>query len=255
MSPLMVRWKCLCSYDGTDYSGWQSQVTGRAVQDVVEKALAKVLGFQTRIHGSGRADAGVHAKGQVFHCDGPWKYGGDALRKALATHLPSDVQVLEVKKASSSFHARASATGKRYVYRACEGRALPMEMRYRSSLSTCKLDLEAMKKASKVLIGTHDFTSFGASLGRPTGENPVKNLWRLDVRRVGQQLGLTVEGSGFLYKMVRSLCGALFDVGRGRFTAKQIKEILESRERTSLVITAPPQGLCLEKVFYRKSSS
>ena len=255
MSSLGTRWKCLCAYDGTDYAGWQSQVTGRAIQDVIETALKGVLGCKTRIHGSGRTDAGVHAKGQVFHCDASWNHGGEALRKALTTHLPSDVQILEIKKASSSFHARISAKGKRYVYLAAEGKALPMEARYRSSLSPSRRDLEAMQEAAGSLIGEHDFTSFGASCGPPSDENPVKDLWTLDVRRLGKRLGFTVEGSGFLYKMVRSLCGALLDVGRGRLMVHQIKKILESRERTSLVVTAPPHGLCLEKVFYRKRRS
>ena len=84
-----MRWKCVCAYDGTDYAGWQSQVTGRAIQDVIEQALGEILGHKTRIHGSGRTDAGVHAKGQVFHFDDTWKHGGEALRKAFATALPS----------------------------------------------------------------------------------------------------------------------------------------------------------------------
>ena len=250
-----MRWKCVCAYDGTDYAGWQSQVTGRAIQDVIEQALGEILGHKTRIHGSGRTDAGVHAKGQVFHFDDTWKHGGEALRKAFATALPSDVQILEVKKARSSFHARISAQGKRYVYRAFEGRALPMEARCRTSLHGSRLDLDAMRMAARSLIGQHDFTSFGASRGYPCDDDPVKNLGCLNVTRSGRRLGVTVEGSGFLYKMVRSLCGALFDVGRGRLKVSQVQEILKSCERTALVVTAPPQGLCLEKVFYRRRLS
>ena len=252
MSADVSRWKCVCSYDGTDYAGWQSQVTGRAIQDVIEKALSDAVGCKTRIHGSGRTDAGVHAKGQVFHFDAPWAHGGEALRKAMASGLPTDIQVLTTKKALLSFHARISARGKRYVYRAFEGQTPPMETRYRSSLPSFRLDLEMMRTAADSLVGEHDFTSFGASHGYPCEENPVKTLWLLKVSRSGKRLEVVAEGSGFLYKMVRSLCGALFDVGRGKLQIPQLRKILERRERTSLVVTAPAHGLCLEKVYFRR---
>jgi tRNA pseudouridine38-40 synthase len=252
MSSDLSRWKCVCAYDGTDYAGWQSQVTGRAIQDVIEKALSDAVGRKTRIHGSGRTDAGVHAKGQVFHFDVPWIYGGEALRKAMMPGLPKDIQVSTAKKVASSFHARISAKGKRYVYHAFEGQAPPMETRYRSSLPTRSLDLKKMQVAADSLLGEHDFTSFGASHGYPCEENPVKTIWLLEVSRIGKRLKVAVEGSGFLYKMVRSLCGALFDVGRGRLSVSQLGEILDQRERTSLVVTAPSHGLCLEKVFFRR---
>ena len=255
MSSTPTRWKCVCGYDGTAYTGWQSQITGRAIQNVIEEALGKILGRKTRIHGSGRTDAGVHAKGQVFHFDDMWKHGGEALRKALAAGLPSDVKIMDAKEAPISFHARISARGRRYVYRAFEGRAFPMEARYRASLPSYRLNLEAMQAAARSLVGEHDFTSFGASRGYPCDDDPVRNLWRLDVRRSGRRLGIVVEGSGFLYKMVRSLCGALFDVGRGRLEVPQVEEILKGCERTALVVTLPPQGLCLEKVFYRRRCS
>ena len=252
MNPQVRRWKCVCAYDGTDYSGWQSQVSGNAIQDLIEGALEETLGNPSRIHGSGRTDAGVHAKGQVFHFDASWKHGGESLRKALCTRLPQDIRVLDARACPSSFHARISAKGKRYMYRAIEGSASPMEFRYWASLPVRRLDLDAMRMAATVLVGERDFSSFSASSGDSCDENPVKNLWQLDVRRTGKRLKIQVEGSGFLYKMVRSLCGALFDVGRGRLEVHQVKEILDAKKRTSLVVTAAPQGLCLEKVFYRK---
>lgn len=255
MNPQVRRWRCVCAYDGTDYAGWQSQVTGNAIQDLIECALEETLGEPTRIHGSGRTDAGVHAMGQVFHFDGSWKHGGESLRKALCTRLPQDVRILHARESVSSFHARISAKGKRYLYRAIEGSTSPMEFRYWSSLPVCRLDLDAMRRAAAVLVGERDYSSFSVSPGYPCDENPVKNLWQLDVRRTGKRLKIKVEGSGFLYKMVRSLCGALFDVGRGRLEVCQVKEILEAKKRTSLVVTAAPQGLCLEKVFYRKVKS
>jgi len=230
-------------------------MSGRAVQDVIEQALGGILGRKTRIHGSGRTDAGVHARGQVFHFDDMWKHGGEALHKAFSAGLPDDVQILEAKEAPSSFHARVSARGKRYVYRAFEGKALPMEVRYRASLPSFRLNLGAMQEAARSLVGEHDFTSFGASRGYPCDDDPVRNLWRLDVRRSGRRLDVVVEGNGFLYKMVRSLCGALFDVGRGRLNVPQVKEILKSCERTALIVTSPAQGLCLDKVFYRRRCS
>ena len=249
------RWRCLCAYDGTNYLGWQLQSNGESVQGVLALALEKTLGEKARTMGAGRTDAGVHAKGQVFHFDSAWRHGGDNLLKALRTRLPEDVQVREVRQVREGFHALRSSCGKRYEYRATEGWAFPQEARFVHSLENRRFDLDAMRSAALHLVGRHDFSAFSVSRGFDDGESPVKELWRLNIGKSGPRIKITAEGGGFLYKMVRRIAGALFDVGIGKLAPDDIRKILISRKRTELIITAPARGLTLAKVFYRKPRS
>ncbi len=246
------RWRCLCSYDGTNYCGWQKQPKGQSVQGCIEQALQKTFTKKTKTIGAGRTDAGVHALGQVFHFDAAWRHGADNLLKALRVRLPEDILPLELVEVPSSFHALCSARGKYYVYRAVEGHALPMEMRYVHSLKNRTLDVTSMRKGADHLVGRHDFSSFAASRGSGEEESPIKELWRLEVVRSGRCVKIKALGGGFLYKMVRSIVGALFDVGIGKLEPDDIRDLLESRKRTRIVKTAPARGLCLGKVYYRR---
>jgi len=246
----MSRWRCVCSYDGTDFTGWQSQPTRDAVQDVIEARLEKVFKTPVRIHGSGRTDAGVHALAQVFHFEQDWEHPAENLRKALNVGIPATVRIKSLRKAKDDFHARYSATGKRYIYQIKQGEATPFETRFVSAIPY-PVDWDMVNEAGKCLLGTHDFSAFKALTGSETGmENPVKDFRMFEVRERGKSVRLTFEGSGFMYKMVRSLVGTLLRVGRGRITPDDFREILESKVRNKHVITAPPQGLFLEKVFY-----
>lgn len=242
------RWKCVCAYDGTSFAGWQSQSGGTAVQDVIEARLTEILKMPVRIHGSGRTDAGVHARGQVFHFDAVWTHGSGALLAALRGGLPASIQVKSAKKVSDDFHARFQAKGKRYNYFIRLGDTDPFQRPYRWCVFR-SLDVNAMERAAKRLCGRHDFRAFTA-LNGPAKDNTVRNLRVLSVVQRGKELRITAEGEGFLYKMVRSLVGVLVAVGEGRLQVAQVSEILESRRRTGLVPTAPPQGLCLMHVFY-----
>lgn len=244
------RWRATVAYDGTDFTGWQSQRTDDAVQDHLERRLAAIAGTAVRIHGAGRTDAGVHALGQVCHFDLAWAHPAAHLLRALRSGLPAGISVRTVRPAPADFHARYSATGKRYRYQLYQGYASPLEARYTWSLGERPLDIEAMRAAASHLVGKHDFSAFAANRRDASRENPVKELRRLDLRARGRRLVLTTEGSGYLYKMVRSLVGCLVDVGRGKLTPADVARILASRERTALVVTAPPEGLCLVKVFY-----
>lgn len=246
------RWRCLCSYDGTNYRGWQKQPKGQSVQGCIEQALQQTFTQKIKTIGAGRTDAGVHALGQVFHFDAAWRHGSDKLLKALRVRLPEDILPLELVEIPSSFHALCSARGKYYVYRAVEGYALPMEMRYVHSLNNRTLNVASMRKGAVHLVGRHDFSSFAASRGRGEVESPIKELWRLEVVRSGKCIKIKALGGGFLYKMVRSIAGALFDVGIGKLEPDDIRDLLESRKRTRIVKTAPARGLCLEKVYYRR---
>ena len=244
----LSRWKCICAYDGTGFEGWQSQVGGNAVQDVIEARLAVIFKSPIRIHGSGRTDAGVHANGQVFHFDAEWRHAPEKMLPAFRTGLPPTVQIKSVRRAAADFHSRFHATGKRYVYHLHMGDADPFTKPWSWTVFR-PLDFAAMEAVAAELRGTHDFRSFAASNGQER-EDTVRELRRLDIVRHGRRVRITAESTGFLYKMVRSLVGAMVAAGEGRLTAPQVREILASKRRTAVVFTAPPQGLFLDKVFY-----
>ena len=213
-----MRWKCICAYDGTDFDGWQRQPSGRAVQNYLEAALTQVFDRALQIQGSGRTDAGVHARGQCFHFDADWAHAPEKLIRALHSILPSSIRIHSVRPIGEDFHARFSVKGKRYIYRYYLGRADPVDDRYVWACRDLPLDLAAMQAAAEVLTGTHDFTAYSASHGKDSDPNPVKTVTRLALRRKGKHLRLDAEGSGFLYRMVRSFAGALYAVGRGRLS-------------------------------------
>jgi len=248
-APSVLRWKGVCAYDGTDFEGWQSQPRGNTVQDILEARLSVILKRPIRIQGSARTDSGVHARQQVFHFDSAWKHSPDALFRALMSELPDGIHLTNLSKAKKDFHALHSVTGKRYVYKIFEGRANPFEARFCWSVRWPSLDVEKMQAAAEPLLGTHDFTAFSATGGSP-GDNPLKELRRLEIRKRGPRLAFTLEGSGFLYKMARRLVGALYNVGLGRLESEKIKTLLANRRRELIILTAPAKGLCLQRVFY-----
>lgn len=246
-----MRFKGTVAYDGTDLEGWQSQTNGNTVQDILESRLAFLLEKPTRIFGSGRTDSGVHARGQVFHFDSEWSHPVEQLLRGFQSNVPETIQVSRIEEVPETFNARSSATGKRYMYHVYEGYASPFETRYCWSLGNRrKLDCEAMRAGAVSLLGRHDFTAFAGTHAKNLDPNPVKTLWRLEVERDGPRVRVITEGSGYMYKMVRSLVGALVHVGLGKLSANSIREILESRVRTARVITAPARGLFLDEVFY-----
>jgi tRNA pseudouridine38-40 synthase len=252
----MRRWKCVCAYDGGGFSGWQSQLGKDAVQDALEERLLAVTGVRTRIHGSGRTDAGVHAIGQVFHFDAEWPHGPRKLAAALRHRLPRTIQIVSVRLAPRAFHARFSATGKVYEYRIRLGDADPFTRPYCWPVLK-PLDLAAMRAAARVLEGLHDFKAFAASHGADPAEGAgtTRELRRLEIRARGRDLTVVAEADGFLYKMVRSLVGSLVAAGEGKLTPAEIGRILKSRVRTAQVQTAPPQGLFLRRVRYGRAAN
>jgi tRNA pseudouridine38-40 synthase len=242
------RWKCICAYDGTGLAGWQSQVRGKAIQDIIEARLAAIMKTPVRIHGSGRTDAGVHARGQVFHFDAVWPHGEQKLLMALRNGLPASIQIKSARPAKADFHARFDATGKRYDYFVHVGDADPFT-RPCTWVVYRPLDVEAMRAAAQRLCGKHDFRAFTA-LNGPEKDDTVRTLRQLAVVKRGAQIRITAIGDGFLYKMVRSLAGVLVSVGEGRLNPAEVERILKSRQRTEIVQTAPAQGLFLTRVFY-----
>ncbi len=218
------------------------------MQDVIEKCLARILKQPVRIHGSSRTDAGVHARRFVFHFNAEWRHSTGALLAALRTGLPPAVLVYAARRAPAGFHARFSATGKRYVYYLYEGIPLPFDARYcvacPAGLNAC-----AMMSAAARLTGCRDFAAYSAESGEAK-ENTVRDLRRLEVVRRGRRVRIIAEADGFLYKMARSLAGALIRVGEGKLSASRAVELLETGLRTHEIPTAPARGLFLERVFY-----
>jgi len=247
-SQQLPRWKCVVAYDGGAFDGWQSQPSGNAIQDVIERRLRAVLKTDLRIHGSGRTDAGVHALGQVFHFDAAWAHGAEKLRLALRAGLPGSIQLKSVRRATADFHARFSARGKMYRYEIFLGEADPFATRYCWSLER-ELDWRAIGEVAAVLRGKHDFKAFAAE-GGTERETTVRDLSRLEIVRRGRRVRLVFEADGFLYKMVRSLTGTLVNVGLGKLAPHDVAALLQTARRTPQVQTAPPHGLFLVKVFY-----
>lgn len=247
---VLPRWKVVCAYDGSPFPGWQSQVGGQTIQDTIEGRLQAIFKRAVRIHGSGRTDAGVHALGQVFHFDAEWKHGAGKLRTSLRVGLPGAIQIKSVRSVPAAFHARFSATGKVYAYHLHLGDADPFTRPYVWVLDRPRPpDFVAMEAVAAVLRGRHDFAAFSAFNGEER-EDTVRDLRRLEIRRKGRRVTIVFEADGFLYKMVRSLMGALVAAGEGKLTAARAAQLIDGGKRSAEIQTAPPQGLFLKKVLY-----
>lgn len=241
--------KLLIEYEGTDFHGWQKQPDQRTVQGVIEEVLEKLLGHRVRLIGASRTDSGVHALGQVANFKTTSKFPVLELKRALNALLPEDVAVLEVKEVPLDFHARFWAKSKVYEYKIFQRETRsPFVRRHYWHLPE-ELDLERMEKCCRLILGAHDFSSF--RLSGSDSKNPVREMLKAEVqRRTSQELVFVFEATGFLRGMVRSLVGTLVDVGRGKLTPEQFKEILYARDRSKASPTAPPQGLYLVEVKY-----
>lgn len=245
----MKRMKCIVSYDGTGFAGYQVQPGKRTVQSVIEEALRKLhKGSQVKITASGRTDAGVHAKGQVFHFDTPLEIPVEKWNIALNALLPADVAVTRTEWTSNTFHARFDASGKEYRY-FIQRKAMrdPFQRSY-AALYPYTLDITAINKAIPHLIGEYDFTSFCSA--KTEVEDKVRKIYSIDLMEDGDLLIFSFKGNGFLYNMVRILTGTLLAVGNGQIQADIIPDILAAKDRTKAGKTAPPQGLYLWEVFY-----
>ena len=243
-----MRWKCGCSYDGTDYAGWQSQSGGGSVQNAICEALAEIFKTGVEIYGSGRTDAGVHAMEQVFHFDFDWPHGPAAMLRAMRTRLPEQISPLYVELVEDDFHARFSARSKLYQYRLFEGNPSPIDYRYCWPVRE-NLDLQAMASAIPLFKGKLDFAAFAANRGVEY-ESTTSHLMRAEIGMDAQFMLIRFEADGFMYKMVRSLVGTLVNVGSGRISKGDVAELLGSGKRSPFVFAAPAKGLFLEKVYY-----
>jgi tRNA pseudouridine38-40 synthase len=241
--------RLILEYDGTDFHGWQKQPGLRTVQGIVEGAISRISGEKPKLIGSGRTDAGVHAREQVANFLTEASLACGEWLKALNANLPPDVAVLRADSAPKEFHARHSAVGRVYEYRVFRREVRsPLDLRFSWHVPR-PLDLSAIRKASVLLCGVHDFTSFTAS-GSETQHRRV-DLRRLSICSSKGFLLFTLEASHFLWRMVRNIVGLLIEVGLGRIHPGKTSQFLGARDRRSVPSSpAPPQGLCLIKVQY-----
>jgi tRNA pseudouridine38-40 synthase len=234
-------------YDGTEYLGFQLQAEGRTIQGEVERALAEVTRKETRIVGAGRTDAGVHALGQVISFVPQWKHSLPELQRAMNAVLPEDIVVHEMAWVADDFHPRFSAVSREYRY-AIWNQPFRSPLARRFAYHYLKpLNVEAMDKAARCLVGSHDFASFGRS---PQGENTVRQIYQAECTRQDQLIHFDIVANAFLYRMVRNIVGTLLLVGIGKFCPKGFEEILQAEDRRRAGPTAPAHGLCLMRVNY-----
>lgn len=245
----MQNYKLTLAYDGTRYRGWQKQGnTAQTVQGKLEALLTRALGQDIEIAGSGRTDAGVHARRQVCSFRAETDKPCAEILALLREYLPEDIGALSLKKAPERFHARLSAVRKTYVYRVWNS-AVPcvFERKY-VYVEPRPLDLDAMRCAAAQLCGRHEFSAF--STGKKTGRAATRTVESIAIERCDEEVRFTFTGDGFLYNMVRILTGTLLEVGLGERSPDDMTAILASHSRANAGFTAPAQGLFLWDVTY-----
>lgn len=245
----MPNFRMTLSYDGTRYNGWQRQGnTPDTIQGRLETVLSDLLAQPVEVAGSGRTDAGVHARMQTASFRAKTDLPASELLHRLRARLPGDIGVLTLEETAPRFHARLSCRGKTYVYRIWNSETPNVfERRYVYALPQ-PLDTAAMQCAAALLCGTHDYTSFCAN--RRMKKSAVRTVTAITVERLGDEVRLTFSGDGFLYHMVRILTGTLLEVGLGQRDAGTMPDILAARDRSAAGPTAPARGLILWETRY-----
>jgi tRNA pseudouridine38-40 synthase len=245
----MPRYRLTLEYDGGPYVGFQAQANGPTIQDTLEAAIAAFCGERVRVRAAGRTDAGVHAAGQVVHLDLERDWHPEVMMSALNAHLaPAPIVVLEAALAGEGFDARLSARRRRYLYRILNRRAPPTTLRGQVWHISRTLDDGEMTAAAQILQGRRDFTTFRDTACQ--ARSPVKTLDEALVWRAGDEVRLSFTARSFLHRQVRSMVGALAQVGLGRWSAEDLAAALEARDRSACAPVAPAAGLTLLAVDY-----
>jgi len=243
--------KLTIEYDGTDFVGWQRQAEGLSIQALIEEALAKFEGSPVTVHGAGRTDAGVHALGQVATASMAAPHDAATIQRALNATLPPSVRILDVAEVDRGFHARFSAVAKTYEYRIVNAPFVSGFLHRYVWHVPAPLDVEAMRDASRALVGTHDFAAFaGAGSVVSTTTRTIHSIVWEAGGGFATPLVMRIAGDGFLRHMVRNIVGTLVEVGTGRLPPARMKEILDSGDRTQAGPCAPAAGLFLVAVRY-----
>ncbi len=250
MQEKTVNYKVVVEYDGSRYQGWQKQGnTENTIQAKIENVLSIMAEQRIEIHGSGRTDAGVHARGQVFNFHLPQDIPLADIRNYLNHYLPEDIRVLEVSTVSSRFHSRLSAVRKTYCYQIkMKNKRSVFERKYQYAVER-RLDIEAMKTAAIALCGLHDFKSFCGN--KHMKKSTTRIIESIEIISKEDLLSITVVANGFLQNMMRILVGTLVEVGQGQRDQNSMQRILEEKNRQSAGFMAPAHGLTLMSVEYK----
>ncbi|WP_010237713.1 tRNA pseudouridine(38-40) synthase TruA [Clostridium arbusti] len=240
--------KLIIEYDGRNYSGWQIQDNAITIQQVLEDNLRIITGECTKVIGSSRTDAGVHARGFVGNFLTNSRIPSNRFENVLNSRLPEDIVILKSEEVELSFNSRFNSKGKTYSYTILNTLQRPAIGRNYVYHFRRNLDILLMIEASKEFVGTHDFAAFRSSGG--SAKTTVRTISSLDIVKIDDHIIFTITGDGFLYNMVRIIIGTLIEVGLKRIKPKSIKDILISKDRDMSGPCLPPSGLCLEKVYY-----
>lgn len=249
----LVRYKLTIAYDGTNFHGWQKQTTPegkilRTVEGEMLSGMKRLFNQPVTIQGASRTDSGVHALGQVAHFDIDTPIPQIRMAKVITGRLPKDIEVREAIIVDPSFDAISNAKNKQYRYRIFCSKNRPLGLRHQVYPTKFQLDVDRMNDAARRLMGTHDVEGLSAAgHGRL---NTIRTIYNCNVEKRNEEIHITVQGSGFLYNMVRIIAGTLIEVGRGQFEPQIIDTILQTADRKYAGPTLPPQGLCLEWISY-----
>ena len=245
----MSNYKMVLQYEGTRYQGWQRQeTTGNTIQGKLEALLTKMCGEKVEIQGSGRTDAGVHARGQIANVHMNTDMTPAEIMEYMNRYLPEDIGVISVEEVGERFHSRLNAKGKTYCYRIINSTVPHVFERRYAYVYPAHLNPEAMREAASYLIGTHDFASFTSA--KKSKKSTVRTIEEIRIEVTGDIISIFYSGNGFLFHMVRILTGTLLEVGIGARKPEEIKEILAKKQRDSAGFLVPASGLTLLEVRY-----
>lgn len=243
----MKNYKMILAYDGSRYAGWQRLGKGEmTIQGIVEETLFQVLGKKIEISGSGRTDAGVHARGQVANFKIPFEVEAD-FREKMNEKLPEDIRILSVEKVSGDFHSRYRAKAKIYKYYVDQNEKANVFTRKYTCQYPKELDLEKMRQAAIRLCGTHDYTSFTDDKSE---KDKVRTIYEIKISEKDGIVCFSYYGEGFLQHMIRIITGTLLEIGTGVKQPADVESILEQKERAKAGFMVPAKGLFLEEVKY-----
>ncbi|MCK5787545.1 MAG: tRNA pseudouridine(38-40) synthase TruA [Chlamydiia bacterium] len=249
---MIKRFKAIISYEGAEYCGWQSQGSGDSIQEHVERVISFLRKEEIKIFSAGRTDAGVHAINQVIHFDVNTEYGLNPLDMlgALSFHLPKDIRVMSIEIADREFDARKSALNKTYVYRLSNEVVDPIYRRLTVFIAK-EIDIKRSKYFLSIICGKHDFKAFANSNSTGVAKySSVRTIFNSSIIKTKGCYEVRVNGSGFLYKMVRNIVGTMCYYAQGKITIEEIESAMLTGDRTKLGPTMPAQGLCLESIEY-----
>ena len=243
-----MRYKCIVAYDGNNYVGFQSQINGTAIQDVIESVIKKIFREDIRIIMASRTDSGVHAYGQVFHFDATKEINEHKLKHSMNSLLPKDIHIKHIEIVDENFHARFNVKSKKYLYRINIGEYDVFKHGY---VYEChyELNLDLMKETAKLFIGKHDFGTFNTT-SYDLVNDQVREIYKLDLILVDDELRVEIVGDGFLRHMVRMIVGTLIDLGRGQKTIDEVKDMIDHPSKTTRRYNIDPNGLYLVEIYY-----